>query len=76
MTQMALAWVLRRPEVSSAIVGASRPEQVAANAAGSGITLSQEALDRIDAILKPVVLYRPVAAKPLWKRVIGRLLRR
>jgi aryl-alcohol dehydrogenase-like predicted oxidoreductase len=76
MTQMALAWVLRRPEVSSAIVGASRPEQVAANAAGSGITLSQEALDRIDAILKPVVLYRPVAAKPLWKRVIGLLLRR
>jgi len=70
MTQMALAWVLRRPEVSSAIVGASRPEQVAANASGSGITLPEEALARIDAILKPVVLYHPVAPKPAWKRLL------
>ena len=70
MTQMALAWVLRRPEVSSAIVGASRPEQVAASASGSGITLSEEALARIDAILEPVVLYHPVAPKPAWKRLL------
>jgi len=51
MTQMALAWVLRREEVSSAIIGASRPEQVAANVSASGITLSAEALARIDAVL-------------------------
>src|SRR3954454_11585369 len=37
MTEMALAWVLRRPEVASAIVGASRPEQVHANAKASGM---------------------------------------
>jgi aryl-alcohol dehydrogenase-like predicted oxidoreductase len=56
MTQLALAWVLRRPEVSSAIVGASRPEQIAASVAGSGITLPYEAILRIDAVLSPVVL--------------------
>jgi aryl-alcohol dehydrogenase-like predicted oxidoreductase len=67
MTQFALAWVLRRPEVSSAIVGASRPEQVAANAAGSGITLPDDALARIDAILNSVVLFHPVAPKVSWK---------
>jgi len=56
MTQMALAWVLRRDEVSSAIVGASRPEQIAASAAASGVELPEEALARIDAILDGVVL--------------------
>jgi aryl-alcohol dehydrogenase-like predicted oxidoreductase len=56
MTQLALAWVLRRPEVSSAIVGASRPEQIAASVAGSGIHLPYEAIVRIEAVLHPVVL--------------------
>jgi aryl-alcohol dehydrogenase-like predicted oxidoreductase len=74
MTQMALAWVLRRTEVSSAIVGASRPEQLAASAAGSGITLPEEALVRIDAILKPVVLYHPVVPKLSWKARIRKYL--
>ena len=37
MTELALAWVLRRDELASAIVGASRPEQVHANAAASGV---------------------------------------
>ncbi len=76
MTQMALAWVLRRPEVSSAIVGASRPEQVAANAAGSGVTLSAEALERIDAILKPVVLFHPVHPTVSWQGKLKAKLRR
>ena len=44
MTELALAWVLRRPELASAIVGASRPEQVHANARASGIELSPETL--------------------------------
>ena len=46
MAEMALAWVLRRPELASAIVGASRPEQVHANAAAAGIELSADTLDR------------------------------
>jgi aryl-alcohol dehydrogenase-like predicted oxidoreductase len=53
MAQMAIAWVLREPGVSSAIVGASRPEQVEENAAASGIELPPEALERIDEVLAP-----------------------
>ena len=48
MGQLALAWVLRRPEVASAIVGASRPEQVAENAAASGVELDEDTLRAID----------------------------
>jgi voltage-dependent potassium channel beta subunit len=55
MAQMALAWVLREPGVSSAIVGASRPEQVDENVAASGIELPPEALRRIDEALAPVL---------------------
>jgi aryl-alcohol dehydrogenase-like predicted oxidoreductase len=51
---MALAWVLRRDEVASAIVGASRPEQVHANAAASGVELSADVLEAIDAALGEV----------------------
>jgi aryl-alcohol dehydrogenase-like predicted oxidoreductase len=56
MTQLALAWVLRREEVSSAIVGASRPEQIAASVAASGVTIPAQVLAQIDAVLNPVVL--------------------
>jgi voltage-dependent potassium channel beta subunit len=55
MAQMAVAWVLREPGVSSAIVGASRPEQVEENVAASGIELPPEALERIDQALRPVL---------------------
>ena len=54
MAQLALAWVLRDERVSSAIIGASRPEQIEDNAAASGVTLSAEILNEIDEILKPV----------------------
>ena len=51
LPQLALAWVLRRPEVSAAIIGATRPEQVTNNARASGVKLDFEALARIDAAL-------------------------
>ena len=51
MSQLAIAWVLRRPEVSSAIVGATRPEQVVENARASGVKLSADVLARIDDVL-------------------------
>jgi aryl-alcohol dehydrogenase-like predicted oxidoreductase len=54
MPQLALAWVLRQPNVSCAIVGASRPEQVHANASASGIELSDDTLAAIDAALGDV----------------------
>jgi 1-deoxyxylulose-5-phosphate synthase len=51
MAQLALAWVLRLPNVASAIVGASRPQQVHDNASASGIELSAETLAAVDAAL-------------------------
>ena len=51
LAQLALAWVLRRPEVSSAIIGATRPEQVEENARASGVTLDAEVLRTIEAAL-------------------------
>ncbi len=51
MAQLALAWVLRRPEVSSAIIGASRAAQVTENAAASGVALDAAALARIEEAL-------------------------
>ena len=57
MSQLALAWVLRQPNVASAIVGASRPEQVDENAAASGIELDEATLAAIDAAVAGVVVY-------------------
>jgi 1-deoxyxylulose-5-phosphate synthase len=54
MAQLALAWVLRRPEIASAIIGASRPEQVEENARASGIDLDEATLTEIDEALVPV----------------------
>jgi 1-deoxyxylulose-5-phosphate synthase len=54
MAQLALAWVLRRPEVAAAIIGASRPEQVEDNAAASAIELDEETLRAIDEAVAPV----------------------
>lgn len=48
MAQLALAWVLREPNVACAITGASRPSQVADNAAASGRRLDQDTLEAID----------------------------
>ena len=56
MVQMALAWVLRRSEVASAIIGASRPEQIADNVRAVGVVLPAEALERIDRALDGVVV--------------------
>jgi aryl-alcohol dehydrogenase-like predicted oxidoreductase len=62
MPQLALAWVLRREEVASAIVGASRPAQVFANAEASGVTLSADVLAAIDEALGDVPVRGPVLA--------------
>lgn len=55
MAQLALAWVLRRPEVTSAIVGASRPEQLDDNAAASGRQLDEDLLAAVDRAVEGVV---------------------
>jgi aryl-alcohol dehydrogenase-like predicted oxidoreductase len=56
MAQLALAWVLRQPNVASAIVGASRPEQVHANAAACGVTLDADTLAAVDDALGDVIV--------------------
>jgi aryl-alcohol dehydrogenase-like predicted oxidoreductase len=48
--QLALAWVLREPNVASAIVGASRPEQLLDNAAASGVELNESTLEAIQEV--------------------------
>lgn len=50
MAQFALAWVLREPNVASAIVGVSRPEQLAANAAASGLKIDPALFEKAEAI--------------------------
>jgi aryl-alcohol dehydrogenase-like predicted oxidoreductase len=54
LSQFALAWVLRRQEVSSAIIGASRPEQVTENAAAADRDVAPELFVRVEEILAPL----------------------
>jgi aryl-alcohol dehydrogenase-like predicted oxidoreductase len=51
LTQLALAWVLKEANLASAIIGASRPEQVIENASASGIKLDEDSLLAIDKVL-------------------------
>ena len=59
MAQLAVAWVLANPNVSSAIVGASRPEQVRDNAAAAGKKLDADLLAKIDEVVGAVVTRDP-----------------
>src|SRR5690606_27459671 len=51
MAQLAVAWVLQNPNVSSAIIGASRPEQVRDNVKASGVRLSDDVMRAIDEVI-------------------------
>jgi aryl-alcohol dehydrogenase-like predicted oxidoreductase len=62
MPEMALAWVLRRSELASAIIGASRPDQVHANARAAGIELTPDTLAAIDTALADVAVTTPELA--------------
>ncbi len=52
MAQLALSWVLHQKNVASAIIGASRPEQITDNAGAVNTTLDTDVLSRIDAALE------------------------
>jgi aryl-alcohol dehydrogenase-like predicted oxidoreductase len=58
-TQVALAWVLRNKNVASAIVGATRPEQIADNVGALDITLEDDFVAAIEAVLAPVAKFDP-----------------
>ena len=61
MAQLAIAWVLQHPNVAAALVGASRPEQVAENVKASGVQIPIELMARIDEALGDVVNRDPAA---------------
>jgi aryl-alcohol dehydrogenase-like predicted oxidoreductase len=63
MAQLAIAWVLANPNVSAAIIGASRPEQVAENASAAGISLDADLLAKVDEVLDPVVTRDPALTR-------------
>lgn len=69
MPQLAIAWVLQNPNVSAAIVGASRPEQLEDSVQASGLTLAPEIMTAIDRALDGVIERDPAltvspAARP------------
>ena len=63
LAQLAVAWTLRNGNVSAAIIGASRPEQVRDNAGAAGVTLEDDLLSRIDEIMEPVVVRDPALTR-------------
>ncbi|MEV4760949.1 aldo/keto reductase family protein [Micromonospora sp. NPDC049559] len=72
MVQLAIGWTLSTPGVSSAIVGASRPEQVTENAGAAGVRLGDDVLARVDEVLGDLVDRDPtktaqmMSVKPEW----------
>jgi voltage-dependent potassium channel beta subunit len=59
MAQLAVAWVLQNDNVATAIIGASRPEQVQDNVGAAGVTLDDDLLKKIDEVLGDVVVNDP-----------------
>ncbi len=60
LSQLAIAWILRQPGVSSAIIGASRPSQIAENVKASGVVLTEDVLTEIESILNEVDRFVPI----------------
>ncbi|GAA4441578.1 aldo/keto reductase family protein [Actinokineospora soli] len=60
LAQLAIAWVLQNPNVASAIIGASRPEQVTENVKAAGVKLDADLLAKIDEVLEGVVETDPM----------------
>jgi len=63
MAQLSIAWVLSRPGISAAIIGATRPEQVVDNVKASGVELPADILTRVDEVLGPFVVSDPAATR-------------
>ena len=63
LAQLAVAWVLQNDNVSAAIIGASRPEQVTENVKAAGVELDEATLRAIDDVVGPVVTSDPALTK-------------
>ena len=70
LAQFGLAWVLHNPNVSSAIIGASRPEQVTENVKAVGVEIPKELMEKAETILKPFVVSDPSETKSPPKRLV------
>ncbi len=68
MAQLAVAWVLQNPNVSSAIIGASRPEQVTENVKAAGVKLDSALLEKIDGVLGDVIQRDPAKTQSPKRR--------
>ncbi|GAA1899249.1 aldo/keto reductase family protein [Williamsia serinedens] len=69
MAQLAVAWVLANDNVSAALVGASRPEQITENVKASEVTLEADVLSRIDAALGDAIITDPDLTRSPGKRL-------
>ncbi|HQR26404.1 MAG TPA: aldo/keto reductase family protein [Nocardioides sp.] len=72
LAQLAVAWVLQNDNVSAAIIGASRPEQVTENARAAGVRLDEDVLRAIDEITGPVVERDPAKTRSPRTRSFSR----
>ncbi len=63
LAQLSLAWVLQHPNVSAAIIGATRPEQVKSNVEAVGVTLDPEVYAKVNEILDPVAVKDPTKTR-------------
>jgi aryl-alcohol dehydrogenase-like predicted oxidoreductase len=70
MAQLGLAWVLQNPNVSSAIVGASRPEQMEDNIKAVGVEIPKEIMQRIDQALQGFIVTDPEETKSPEARLV------
>jgi aryl-alcohol dehydrogenase-like predicted oxidoreductase len=70
MAQFGLAWVLANPNVSSAIVGASRPEQITDNVKAVGVEIPNEIMTQVDQILEGFIVSDPAETKSPPARLV------
>ncbi|CAB4551731.1 MAG: aldo/keto reductase [Actinobacteria bacterium] len=70
MAQFGLAWVLANPNVSSAIVGASRPEQITDNVKAIGVEIPQDIMTQVDEILSGLIVTDPAETKSPPARLV------
>lgn len=70
MAQLALAWTLQNANVASAIVGASRPDQITSNLGAVGVELPAEAREKIEKLMAPFAKFDPALTESPARRLV------
>ena len=70
MAQFALAWVLQNENVASAIVGATRPDQITSNIEAVGVEIPMDVMNQVSEILSPVAVFDPRETKSPEARLV------